>query len=143
MKRSGTGLVGILVLSGLLVALVLPLATLSSRNVEDFQEMLERSTAQGLCLDMLERFNRYKPFWPMPGAAELYTPVGLSPDQLDLFDRAYLDQLTALGMHPRPKIERTPVDDRPGLYRLQVSIAWTSLGGQAREVSYARYCYWP
>jgi hypothetical protein len=155
MKR-GLGLVELLMMVALAAVLLIPLLTLSLKNVEDPQDLLERSVVQNLCLDMVERFKAYKPFWPLPGTApkppsktpgapvtEMFLPVELDLSKFTLFDKVYVDQLKALGITPKPKIELVPDTHTYGLFRLNVSIAWTSLKGHARQVDFSRYCYQP
>jgi len=155
MKR-GLGLVELLIMVALAGVLLVPLLTLSLKNVEDPQDLLERSLVQSLCLDMVERFKAYKPFFPLPGAApqtptgrpgapvtEMYLPIELDFSAMTLFDKVYLDQLKALGINPKPKIELLKDSHTSGLYRLNVSITWVSLKGHARQIEFSRYCYQP
>ena len=154
--RLAVTMIEVLVLVMIAAAVLLPMLTLSSRNVEDHRDLLERSLAQGLCLDMVERFKRYKSHWQMPGTPaqppagaagppldEMFCPLELRPGKATLFDRVYLEHMAALGMSPRPRVERTPVPGRWGLFRLVVSISWKDHRGKPREVRYARHCYAP
>lgn len=156
MTRRGMSVIEVLMLITIASGLLVPLLTLSSRNVEDHQDQMERALAQGLCLDVLERFKRYKAFWPLPGdpgqpgvsdagppMEEMFGPVELRPGWTTLFDRVYLENMVALGMQPKPKIDKVLDPTRPGLFRLEVSVGWKSHKGYAREVKYARYCYAP
>lgn len=156
MKRAAQSVIEILVLITIASGMLVPLLTLSGRNVDDHQDQLERSLAQGLCLDMLERFKRYKPSWTLPGSAgdgpfaipgppldEMFGPVELQPGRNTLFDLAYLEHMKALGMKPQPRIEKVLDPARPGLFKLEVSVSWTSLKGKERSVKYARWCYSP
>jgi len=143
MNRRGLALVETLVLTALTLVLVLPLMTLSSRNAGDSQELLERSIAQGLCLDLMERFKRYKPIFPKPAMQELYLPVSVAPEQPNAFDHVYIGQMKSLGMTLVPKYEVIPVSEYPGFFQLNVSMAWTNMKGYKREVKYSRYCYAP
>lgn len=148
-RRPGTSLLELVMVMGLLAAVIVPALTLSRRNARVHQDVLERTLAQGLCLDVMERLERYKLPWALPGEkdgpplAELYTPVELRPGWATLFDRVYLDQLKALGMDPRPEITRTPAEGRYGLFLLEVRVAWTGARGHAREVAVRRWCYAP
>lgn len=156
MTRRGVSVIEILILVTIASALLVPLLTLSSRNVEDHQEQLERSLAQGLCLDMVERFKHYKEIWPLPGQQgepplsipgppldEMFGPVELQPNKGTLFDLVYLQHMKALGMRPQPKIDKIKDPTRPGLFKLEVSVAWKSAKGFDRAVKYARWCYAP
>ena len=156
MTRRGFALMEILVILALAATMLLPVLNLSSRNVEDHQDMLERQLAQGLCLDMLERFKRYKPIWPLPGSSrkqaggaepppieELFGPVETNLADMSLFDKAYLEQLHALGISPKPHIERLVDPRRPGFFLLKVTVSWKSLKGFSRQVSSSRYCFAP
>lgn len=156
MRRRGVSVIEILILVTVASGLLVPLLTLSSRNVEDHQEQLERSLAQGLCLDMVERFKRYKPIWSLPGSPgeppfniagppldEMFGPVELQSGKGTLFDLVYLEHMKALGMRPQPRIEKTIDPARPGLFKLEVSVAWKSSKGHERSVKYARWCYAP
>ena len=155
MKR-GVSVIELLVLITVASGLLVPLLTLSGHNVDDHQDQLERSLAQGLCLDMVERFKRYKPVWPLPGdpggpplnipgppVDEMFGPVELQPGKNTLFDLVYLENMKALGMKPQPKIDKVLDPTRPGLFKLEVSVSWTSLKGKERSVKYARWCYAP
>jgi hypothetical protein len=154
MKR-GVTLVEVSVVFALAVMLIIPVLTLSSRNAKEHEELLERSVAQGVCLDMLERLKSYKAFWPLPGSGstasgmdapplkELFGPVELDVNKMTLFDRAYLEQLLVLGTTPLPRVIRTPDPTRAGLFRLEVSLAWTSSRGVPRLVRFVRYCFAP
>jgi type II secretory pathway pseudopilin PulG len=156
MSRRGISMIEILVLITIASGLLVPLLTLSGRNVEDHQDQMERTMAQGLCLDVLERFKKYKAYWPLPGAAaqpgvsdagppmeEMFGPVELRPGMATLFDRVYLENMVALGMEPKPRITKTPDPVRFGLFKLEVAVAWKSHKGHPREVKYVRYCYAP
>jgi hypothetical protein len=147
--RRAVSIVEVLVLIVIASGLLIPLLTLSGRNVEDHQDQLERALAQGLCLDMLERFKRFKPYWTFPGAEgggpldEMFGPVELKTGQATLFDFVYLENMRALGMKPQPKIERTPDPTHYGLFKLDVSVSWKSAKGRERSVKYSRWCYAP
>jgi len=156
MKQRGIGLVEVMVVLAVAAALLVPLLTLSTRNAEDHQELLERTLAQGLCLDMMERFKRYKPSWALPGSPaqpphksagpplkEMFVPVEIVEGQSTLFDKVYLEQLAALGLSPKPKIEQIEDPARPGLFRLKISVSWKNTKGFVREVSFVRYGYAP
>jgi len=143
MNRLGLALAETLVLTALILVLILPLMTLSSRNTGDSQELLERSIAQGLCLDLMERFKWYKPIFPKPALREIYLPVSVPPEQVTPFDEVYLGQMKALGMALVPRYEVIPVPGFPGFFQLDISMAWTNLRGNRREVRYSRYCYAP
>lgn len=156
MTRRGVSIIEVLVLIALASGVLVPLLTLSSRNVDDQQDQLERSLAQGLCLDMMERFKRYKPVWPLPGSAgdppfnipgppidEMFGPVELQAGKATLFDLVYLENMKALGMRPQPRIDKILDPARPGLFKLEVSVSWTSLKGKERSVKYQRWCYAP
>jgi prepilin-type N-terminal cleavage/methylation domain-containing protein len=156
MGRHAFTLLEVIVAVALVAVLALPLLQLSSRNVEDHQDVLERSIGQGLCLDMVERFKKYKPMWPLPGAparsparaagpslSQLFCPVELDPARTTLFDTVYLDLLGSLGMSPRPRIVTKPDPGRPGFFRLEVSVSWRSRGGHERVVRFSRFCYAP
>jgi len=98
---------------------------------------------------MLERLERYKLAWPLPGErggpplAELYPPVELRPGWSTLFDEVYLDHLEALGLELHPEIQRTPASGHPGLFLLEVRVTWTARGGSERAVRVRRWCYAP
>lgn len=144
-------MIEVLGLCVLVSTLLLPVLTLSTRSVAEHREVLERAVAQQLCLDVLERFKRYKPQWAMPGTPgaggagleEMYLPVDLDPGRATLFERAYLDQIASMRMRLAPRIERWLDPARPGLFRLTVSIAWTGARGHAREVRFQRWCWAP
>lgn len=148
-SRRGAFLLEILLATLLLGVMLVPVLGLSTRNTGEHDEILERALAQGLALDMLERFERYKPQWPMPGTQggpplhEIFTPVELRAGEESLFDRVYLRRMQALGMTPRPSIERERTPGVRGLFRLTVTMEWRSRRGFERAVSFSRLCYAP
>jgi len=73
----------------------------------------------------------------------MFSAVELSPGQGTLFDKVYLEQMAALGMSPRPMIEKIDDPKRFGLFRLEVSVSWKNTKGYSRRVSYSRLCYAP
>ena len=152
----GQTLIEVLIVVGLIAMVLVPLVTLSTRNLGDHQDIMERALAQGLCLDTLERFKKYKPIWPMPGMPpkpplnipgpplyEMYGAVDLRPGKLGIFDRVYLDQMRALGIAPQPRIQTTPDPEVYGLFNLEVSVSWKSRSGQQRQVKFSRICFAP
>jgi hypothetical protein len=149
MNSRGTSLVETMVMLGVASAILASLVTLSSQSVESKQDQLERGLAQGMCLDMLERFKRYKPFWPMPGHVsgppidEVFGPVELSDGPASVFDVSYLEHMRSMGMNLVPKVTITPHKETRGLFRLEVSMSWKSHRGHPRSISYARWCYAP
>ena len=102
MNRRGLSLIEVLVLVALASVLLLPLLSLSSRNVEDHQEQAERAVAQNLCMDMVERFKRYGAERGVPAAEQMFAPVELDEEETTLFDKVYLQHFAALGSEPRP-----------------------------------------
>jgi len=156
MKSRGVVMLEILVVTGISAVLGVALMQLSSRNLGDQQELLERSLAQGLCLDMVDRFKKYKSFWPLPGVpakppsmkpgpplAEMCLPVEINVTKWSLFDQVYLENLATLGISPEPKIVRTPDPSHPGLFLLEISVSWKSVRGNTRSVRFIRCCYSP
>lgn len=154
MSRRGMSFVELVVTIGLIVVVLVPVLTLGSRTVEEPRDLLERSLVQGACIDMLERYNRYKTCWPLPGevggeegdgpdARESFGPLEADPARATLFDEVYRQQLATLGLQVEPRIERVEDPDHPGLFRLTVWIDWTSRGGKQQQVRYSRYCYAP
>ena len=155
MRTDGFGVIEVTFLAVLSAVLFLPVLTLSSRNVQDHQELLERALAHSLCLDMVERFKSYKPYWPLPGSEdrsttspsppleEMFLPLELQAERATTFDGVYLDHLKVLRMEPRPTIRQVADPNCLGLYRLEVSTSWIGRGGQRHELRFARYCYAP
>lgn len=153
MKRRGMSFVEVVVTVGLVVLVLVPVLTLGSRTVEEPRDLLERSMVQGACIDMLERYNRYKTCWLLPGeeadgevgpeARESFGPLEADVDRATLFDEIYKQQLASMGLDAAPRVERVEDPDHPGLFRLTVSIDWTSRSGRVQAVSYSRYCFAP
>jgi hypothetical protein len=153
--RKGQALTDVMFVVGVVAIVLVPLVTLSTRNAGDQREIMERALVETICLDTVERFKKYKPYWPLPGAParppeniqgpplwEMYGAVDLRPDKAGFFDRVYLDQMRSLGMSPRPNMEVIQ-ESTPGLFRLVVSVAWKSSSGRPRQVRYSRYCFAP
>jgi hypothetical protein len=116
----------LVVLVGLSAMVLVPVCVLSARNTEDPEDLMERSLAWNLGMDLIERFKAYKPFWPMPRAEE-----------------TYVQELKALGLDARPKVALIPDPVRTGLYRLEVTVSWTGRRGQERRLDFARLCFHP
>jgi hypothetical protein len=148
-KKRGFSLIETVVLLGTASALLVPLLTLSSRNAADRQDQLERALAQSLCLDMVERFKRYKPYWPMPGhlsgppLEEMFGPIQTAESEGSLFDSAYLNHMASVEMKLVPKLTITPHREKLGLFRLDVSMSWRTHRGTRRTAKYSRWCYAP
>src|SRR5207253_1319118 len=129
--------------------LLVPLLQLSMSNTAEHEELLERDVAQSMCLDAIERFKCYKPYWPLPGeqadgappVSEMFSAVELRPGATTPFDKVYLDYIEFLGILPRPSMKRSAVPRNPGLFRLDVSTSWTSRKGASRAIRFARYCF--
>lgn len=154
--RRGVSLLEIVVVLGICTLIMLPVMNLSSQNVSDEQELQERTIANGLCLDAMERLKRYKPYWPLPGAdaappyntsgpaiTEMFMPLELVLKRATVFDQTYLAQIRALGMELEPDIKRESDPVLMGLFRLEVGTRWTNKRGFAREVRFVRYCFAP
>jgi len=151
----GATMLEVLVVAAIAAVMGISLMQLSSQNLDQQQETLERSLAQGLCLDMVDRFKRYKSLWPLPGTpaqsgkpegpplVEMCLPVEMNVKQWSLFDQAYLDNMARLKMSTQPQITRTPDPSHPGLFRLEISIAWKGSRGRARKTRFVRYCFAP
>jgi hypothetical protein len=154
--RQGISLLEIVVVLGICTAIMMPIIQLSQQNLTDESELQERSIANGICLDAMERLKRYKPYWPLPGAEpaapyntagpsliDMFMPVELILKRATVFDQTYLAQIRSLGMKLEPEIKREKVKELPGLFRLEVGTRWTNKKGHAREVRFVRYCFAP
>ena len=139
----------IVIMCFIATVLLIPILTTSSRNVNDHRELMRRSLAYGLCMEMVERFGRYKPAWKLPGEpggpplSTMCLPVELNARKARFFDRVYLEQIAALGMVFKPRITRERDPKKPGLFLLTVSVEWKGPQRQSREVRFSRYCYAP
>lgn len=150
----GISLVEVAVLGGVALLVLLPVLTVAQRSVRTADDLLTRSMAEGLCFDLLERLERYKVFWPLPGTPpspgtrvrgppleELFAPVDVEGTRAGPFESAYLGQMDALGMEVRPSIERVEVPGRPGLFLLTVQVAWRDPSGAPRSIRMSRYAF--
>lgn len=159
-RRTGMALLEVVLVMLMIAGLLGAGLSLSSRNVGEHQEILERAIAEGICFDVLERLKEYKLSWAMPGAVagpqastgatttttaddDLYAPVEVNPAWRTLFDRVYLEQMGALGMKPVPAVTRTPDPEVPGLFKLEVEVKWKNARGFERRARAARLCYAP
>ena len=141
--RKAFSLLEVVVASAIGLTLLLPLLSLSSRTTRDQDLLSERTLAHNMALDMVERFKRYKLDWAPPPVGELYGPLELDPGRQVLFDRLYAAEFSRLGIHPRPHMKVTPDPRHAGLFRLDVSVDWTSPGGRSHRLAVSRYCYAP
>jgi type II secretory pathway pseudopilin PulG len=154
--RRGVTLLEIVVVLSICTLILLPVMNLSQQNMNDEQELQERSIANGLCLDAMERLKRYKPYWALPGAdaappyntagpaiTELFMPLELILKRATVFDQTYVAQIKALGMELEPDIKRTTDPELMGLFKLEIGTRWTNKKGHAREVRFVRYCFAP
>ena len=154
--RHGVSVLEVVMLIAIAAFMILPVMQLSSANVGDSQEILERTVAQGMCLDLMERLKNYPIDFPVPG--EPAPRPGMPPLPTDLlfpvvreqhtsksaFQQVFEEQLHALKYAKfQPIYNRLAVPDpfRKGLFLLEVSVSWTSLKGAHREVKLSRYCY--
>lgn len=144
----------LIVLVVIAVMALVPSITLSSRAFGDPHELIEWSTAQELCLDMIDRFKQYDCDRPLPGTplessdslpppplAEAFGPLEVDLNRTTLFDRVYLEQMRNRGFHPMPTIERTPIPGEPGLFLLTITVKWESSSGRSQQVRHRRICY--
>ena len=153
-QRRGASVLEVVMLVAIAAFMILPVMQLSSSNASDSQEILERTVAQGMCLDTLERLKNYPIDWPAPGE----TRPGIAPVPSDLMFPAYREQrrstsafqdvfdeqLKALkyaGFQATPLRKSMNDPFRPGLFELKVTVEWTSLKGAHREVTMSRMCY--
>ena len=154
--RRGISMVEVVVLVGLAACLMLPVLELSGRNVSDPQDQLERQVATSMCLDLCERLKTFSMSRTLPGEPAipgegfpalkekyLYNPLRPELASNSLFQVAYQQQLTSMGITFAPTVERTPDRSAPGVFRLDVSVKWVNAQGHARSVRAARYCYAP
>ena len=146
----------VLIVAVIAGVLLVPLMQLSSANMFDHQDVMERSIVSGIALDIMERLKRYKLFWPLPGTpakppdgfpgppiSDMFGPVEVVAEGATLFDRVYLDQMSEFALNPHAKITRKEIKGEVGLFRLTVKVIWTSKRGQPREVLYSRVCFCP
>lgn len=156
MSRRAVSMIEVVVLCGIAACLMLPVLQLSGRNVSDPQEQLERQVATSMCLDLIERLKTFSLSRSIPGQpAKTGSPVGALPEKYlygaertdrgagTLFQRAWKQQLDAMGIAFTPAFEVTPDPASPGMFRLDVSVAWVNAKGHARSVKAARWCYAP
>jgi hypothetical protein len=147
--RRALTLLEIVVVCFIATLLLIPLLNLSSRDATEHQEIMRRSLAHGLCMEMLERFCRYKPAWKLPGEpggpplSAMYLPVELDVKKMRSFDQAYLEQMKEIGMNLKPDIKHDFDPKNPLLFLLTIRVGWKGPQGQAREVKFSRYCYTP
>jgi type II secretory pathway pseudopilin PulG len=135
--RRGFSFVDVLVGTAILSVLLASVLALGSQNIASQDEQVDRSLAQGLCLDVLEQFRAARPS-PAGGpvAQQVSVPVGSAGR---LFDSAYLQQVATMRLSVAPKVEVVVADSRTGLMSVTVSVDWRSRRGQNRTVRLTRY----
>jgi type II secretory pathway pseudopilin PulG len=150
-RRRAFSLTEIVVVSGIGLALLVPLITLASRSVAASREIVARRLAEELCISLVERLEGYKAWLPVVTPNEssyppmptwaLHTPLDGRPGERSFPDEVYRQQLARLELTLTPSVERVKTE-RLGLVRLTVRVEY-EMPQRNGSVEIVRYCHAP